>query len=173
MAKVECSLTDILEKTYDKLDQGLLLSSVGSDGGKNVMAIGWGLVGVLWGEPVFMVAVRHSRHTHKLIEETNEFTVNIPSDDMEEVIAYCGKVSGREHDKFKEMKLTTQRGRIVKSPTISECVAHYECRVIGKSEVVPENLSKDVLRTCYAGGDYHTLYFGKILLTYMDNRILH
>lgn len=168
MVKVECSLADVLEETYTKLNKGLLLSSVGNDGRENIMTIGWGLVGTLWSEPVFMVAVRHSRYTHKLIEETSQFTVNVPSEGMEEIIAYCGKVSGRDHDKFKEMKLKTRKGKTVKSPMISECIANYECRVIGKLEVIPENLSEEVLRTRYARGDYHTLYFGKILLTCMD-----
>jgi flavin reductase (DIM6/NTAB) family NADH-FMN oxidoreductase RutF len=61
------------------------------------MTIGWGLVGRLWREPVFMVAVRPSRHTFKLIEETDVFTVNVPSDGMDATIDYCGTVSGRDH----------------------------------------------------------------------------
>jgi len=165
MVKVDCKITDILGKTYDKFSPGLLLSSIGSDGERNVMTIGWGSVGIIWREPVFVVAVRYSRHTHKLIEETNEFTVNVPCDDMGKAITHCGTVSGRDHDKFKEMKLTARKGKTVKSPIISECIAHYECRVIGKTEVVPEKLSKEVLQTCYTSGDYHTLYFGKILQT--------
>ena len=147
---------------------GLLLTSVGLDGRHNVMTIGWGLVGTLWREPVFMVAVRPSRHTSKLIEETNEFTVNIPADGMDETVAYCGKVSGREHNKFKERELTIMDWRSVKSPIIEECKAHFECKVIGKSKVIPELLSGDVLKTCYPSGNYNTLYFGRRLSILMD-----
>jgi flavin reductase (DIM6/NTAB) family NADH-FMN oxidoreductase RutF len=161
--KVECNLEDVFGVTQRKLDGGLLLTTVGSDGQRNVMTIGWGLVGRLWGEPVFMVAVRPSRHTFKLLEETNEFTVNVPSDDMAETVAYCGKVSGRDHNKIQERGLTLQDGKRVTSPIIEQCVAHYECAVIGKSRLVPDELSSDVQRTCYSSGDYHTLYFGKIL----------
>ena len=162
--KVECELKDVFEATMRKLQTtGLLLTSVGSDGKTNVMTIGWGLVGKLWRETVFMVAVRPSRYTSKLIEETKEFTVNVPAEGMEETVAYCGKVSGREHDKFKERDLKIIDGISVKAPIIEDCVAHFECKVVGKYILTPEMLSEDVLKTSYPAGNYSTLFFGKIL----------
>jgi len=166
LKKVDLSLSEVLECIYEKLDNGILLASAGKDGRTNVMTIGWGLVGVLWREPVFMVAVRPSRYTHELIEETNEFTVNVPGDDMGEAIKFFGNVSGRDYDKFKEMGLTAGEGREVKASIISECLIHFECQVIGRSLVVPEKLSKGVLQDCYSKGDYHTLYYGKVLSVY-------
>jgi len=167
--KVKCDMEDVFEVTRRKLESpGLLLTSVGLDGHYNVMTIGWGLMGRLWREPVFMVAVRPSRHTFKLIEETGEFTVNVPADGMDEIVDYCGNVSGRDHDKFKERGLAIRSGRRVKSPIISDCTVHFECKVIGRSKVVPELLSEDVQKTCYQSGNYHTLYFGKPLSILRD-----
>jgi flavin reductase (DIM6/NTAB) family NADH-FMN oxidoreductase RutF len=166
LKKDELSLTDVFKCTYDKFDNGVLLVSAGSDGRKNIMTIGWGLIGILWREPVFMVAVRDSRYTHELIEETNEFTVNIPGDDMGEAIKLCGSVSGRDHDKFKETGLTAVAGKNVQAPIISECLLHFECTVIGKTQVTPEKLSEEVLQSCYPRDDFHTLYYGKILSVY-------
>lgn len=166
--KVECELGDVFEVTKRKLEKGLLLTVVGLDGRYNVMTIGWGLMGRLWRETVFMVAVRPSRHTFKLIEETNEFTVNVPSDDMDETVAYCGTISGRDHDKIEEKELTLMDGKRVKSPIIEGCIAHFECKVIGRSKLVPELLSSDVQKTFYSSKNYHTLYFGKILLILKD-----
>ena len=102
------------------------------------------------------------------IEETGEFTVNVPAEGMDETVAYCGQVSGREHDKFKERALTMLDGRSVKSPMIEECIAYFECKVIGKSTLIPDLLSEEVLKTGYPSGNYHTLYFGKILSSLMD-----
>jgi flavin reductase (DIM6/NTAB) family NADH-FMN oxidoreductase RutF len=162
--KIECELKDVFEVTNNKLENGgLLLTSVGSDKSYNVMTIGWGLLGRLWSEPIFMVAVRPSRYTYTLIEETNEFTVNVPADDMDEILAYCGEMSGRDHDKIKEMELVLRDGVRVKSPMIDNCIIHFECRVIGKSQVLPEFLLSDVKKTYYSSGDYHTLYFGRLL----------
>ena len=166
MKKDELSLSDVLKCTYEKLENGVLLASAGSDGRRNVMTIGWGLIGVLWREPVFMVAVRDSRYTLELIEETNEFTVNIPRDDMGEAIKVSGNVSGRDHDKFKETGLTAVEAKNVQAPIISECLLHFECKVIGKTQVTPARLSKEVLQGCYPRDDYHTLYYGKILSVY-------
>jgi flavin reductase (DIM6/NTAB) family NADH-FMN oxidoreductase RutF len=160
--KKECRLEDVFGLVNQKLKTGgLLLTSCDQNGRRNVMTIGWGLIGVLWREPAFMVAIRPSRYTHRLIEDTGEFTVNVPGEGMEEVLAYCGKVSGRDHNKFSELRLSVEQGKKVRSPSISGCIAHIECKVVGKAHVAPELLSKDILDACYPSGDYHTLYFGR------------
>lgn len=44
----------------------------------NTMTIAWGSISYIWNKPIFMVAVRYSRHTYNLIENAKEFTVSIP-----------------------------------------------------------------------------------------------
>lgn len=164
--KVQCGHEEVLEITDSTLfDMGLLLSSRGLDGRVNAMTVGWALVGKAWNYPVLMVAVRPTTYTHELIEETNEFTVNVPHGDMGEVVNYCGKVSGRNYDKFKEKNIAIEDGINVKSPIISDCVAHYECKVLLKSKVVPELLPQETREKHFRSREYHTLYFGKILTT--------
>jgi flavin reductase (DIM6/NTAB) family NADH-FMN oxidoreductase RutF len=156
-----------LVKTTGKLeDPGLLLVGTDKKGRSNVMTIGWGLVGILWGMPVFMVAVRPSRFTHRFIEAEGEFTVNVPRDGMDDIVAYCGKVSGRRHDKFRECKLTLVKGKKVKVPVIKQCKIHYECKVVHRFEVVPDLVPAGVKKSYYSREDYHTVYFGKILAVY-------
>ena len=167
--KVKCDLDDVFKIMNQKLrNGGLLLTTAGKENSTNVMTIGWCLAGVLWGDPICMVAVRPSRHTFKLMEESGEFTVNIPKDGMEEAVAYCGKVSGRDYDKFKESKLATEKGRMVKSPLVTDCVAHLECQVIGKSKVTPDLLTAGVKEKAYPKGDYHTLYYGRLISVLRD-----
>jgi len=156
----------VVETMRKMEDPGLLLVSAKTDGKNNVMTVGWGLVGVFWRVPVFMVAVRPSRFSHEFIEETGEFTVNVPSEDMDDVVECCGKVSGRKHDKFVECKLTLLKGKKVRVPVIKECTMHYECQVMHKLEVVPGLVPADVKKTLYPRGDYHTIYFGKIVAVY-------
>lgn len=168
MAKIKLPLTAYAHETAEVLGGcGCLLVS-GTIEKANVMTIGWGLIGRLWGRPVFMVAVRPSRHTHKFIEETGEFTVNIPKKGMEEVAEYCGTVSGRDHDKFKEQALTLEKGKKVASPIISDCGIHYECKVIYKTKFIPDDVPKKVAGQYYRSGDYHTVYFGEIVAVYAD-----
>lgn len=158
---------DFAEETMGKLaDPGLLLVGAKKDGKPNVMAIGWGFVGVLWRKPVFVVAVRPSRFTHEFIEETGEFTVNVPGKGMEETVNYCGEVSGRKHDKFKKCKLTLVAGKKVKSPVIKQCKIHYECKVMYRLKVKRDLIPAGMRKTFYPKGNYHTLYFGQILAVY-------
>ena len=166
--KIEVSVNAYAKETLRILDRyGCLLVS-GSTRKANVMTIGWGLIGPLWEKPFFIVAVRPSRYTYKFIEETGDFTVNVPKMGMEDIVSYCGSVSGRDHDKFKEKELTVEPGKKVSSPIVSDCIIHYECKVAYKTKVAPSGLPREILRSCYPYDDYHTLYFGEVLATYAD-----
>lgn len=151
-------------ETIKAFDEGrVLLVSQGKKGLPNVMAIGWGTVGIIWRKPMFLVSVRPSRHTYKLIEETGEFTVNIAPPQLKEVVQYCGTVSGRDYNKFKEKQLTALPSNKVKTPIIKECIFHFECRVIYKNDLIPSELEKSIISALYSKGDFHRLYFGEIL----------
>jgi len=168
MAKLEAASTAYLAQTMRVLSNwGCLLVS-GDLGKANVMTIGWGLAGTLWGRTFFIVAVRPSRYTYMFIEKNGDFTVNVPSRDMEKIVDYCGSVSGRDHDKFKESGLTIVSSKKVTSPIIYECVVHFECKVEYATDVEPRGLPTDVITECYPHGDYHRLYFGEVLATYAD-----
>lgn len=164
---VKVKFDEFVVETLAKLeDPGCLLVGAKKDGKCNVMAIGWGFVGVFWRMPVFLVAVRHSRFTHEFIEDNDEFTVNVPGEGLDKTVSHCGEVSGREHDKFKECKLSVMKGKKVNVPVIRECRIHYECKVVHKLEVRPDIVPADVKTLFYPKDDYHTLYFGKILAAY-------
>ncbi len=167
MAKVDIEYTDRLAETVEALADGrVLLASQGKSGKPNAMAIGWGTVGVVWGRAMFVVLVRPSRHTYKLMEEIDDFTVNVAPPELKDAVTYCGTASGRDHDKLKEKKLTTSPGKKVKSPIIEECILHYECKVVHKNDVIKNELAKAIISEFYPEGDYHRIYFGEILATY-------
>jgi len=163
------------ETTKRLRDLGLLLVSTSKQGKNNVMTIGWGLIGLFWGKPVFLISVRPSCYTHEIIEETGEFTINVPEENMNDIVEHCGEVSGREHDKFSECKLDLLKSKIVKPPVIEQCKLHYECRVIHKIDVIPSLAPTKFLihviiakfkGVLYLRGSYRSLYFGEILTVY-------
>jgi flavin reductase (DIM6/NTAB) family NADH-FMN oxidoreductase RutF len=158
-------LFSAVSKVFD--DPGLLLVSVDSVGNPNVMAIGWGIVGPIWGMPTFTVLVRPSRYTHGLIEKTMDFTVNVPGKGLEDVVSLCGSKSGRDVDKFAKAHLTPVRARSTKSPIIKECVAHFECSVVCQLHMTEKSIRARIRRN-YKSGNYHTLFIGKILHAYAD-----
>ena len=141
----------------------VLLVTQAKQGPPNVMAIGWGQVGIIWRKPVFTLLVRPSRYTYGLIEEAGEFTVNIVPSQLKDLVQYCGSVSGRNHDKFKEKGMTAIPSSKIKTPIIRECILHYECRIIYKNDLIPSELETSIVTGFYTSGDIHRLYFGEIL----------
>lgn len=169
MAKQDIHYTAYLAYALDVLSHGgALLVAADKTGRANAMTIGWGTVGWIWGKPIFCALVRPSRFTHGLLETNPEFTVNIPPRELSAAVAFCGKASGRDHDKFAECNLTAVASRHVSPPVIAECLMHYECRVVEKNEVLPTTLAAEIDRSAYKSGDYHTVYYGEILAVYAD-----
>ena len=174
MPKVQIQYTDMFALTMQRMrEDGLLLVSMGADGKPNVMTIGWGMIGAVWSRPVFTVLVRPSRHSYSRLEQISDFTVNVPPGELSAAVAQCGRISGREHDKFKESQLTPLPSREVRSPIIKECVVHYECRILHRNDLVPEALAQSVRDQCYPRGDFHRFYYGEIVAAYADDDAEH
>jgi flavin reductase (DIM6/NTAB) family NADH-FMN oxidoreductase RutF len=58
-----------------------------------------------------------------------EFVINLTTRDLAFATDWCGVVSGRDHHKFEEMKLTPGRSSIVRAPLVEESPLCIECRV--------------------------------------------
>ena len=169
MAKVAIKYTDLFAETMRRIvEDGLLLVTTDSNGAPNVMTIGWGVIGSIWARPTFVVLVRPSRFTYSRLEEVGDFTVNVPPRELAAAASHCGTVSGRDHDKFKEMQLTLVAGKQVRPPIIEECVVHYECRTLHRNDMAPDAVAQAVRDQFYAQGDFHRVYFGEIVATYAD-----
>jgi flavin reductase (DIM6/NTAB) family NADH-FMN oxidoreductase RutF len=102
------------------------------------------------------------------LEETGEFTVNVPPRELAAAVSHCGTVSGRDHDKFQEMRLTPVPARQVRPPIIEECLVHYECRTLHKNDLAPDSLVQGVLDEFYPQDDFHRIYFGEIVAAYAE-----
>ena len=92
------------------LRKGVLLTTRVGDR-VNTMTIGWGKIGVEWGKPIFIAYVRDSRYTRRLLEESGEFTVNIPlnAENREQAVTSCRPYgvdvsSGIETDGVKDLE---------------------------------------------------------------------
>jgi flavin reductase (DIM6/NTAB) family NADH-FMN oxidoreductase RutF len=143
--------------------RGLLLGSYDAAGKANIMTIGWGSLGSIWGIPVWTVLVRPSRYTYGCIEHSGCFSVNVPAADMHSEAAQAGSTSGRDVDKFAACGLTAQKASTVLAPLVGECPIVYECQVVHSSDILPAKLADDILTGSYVDGDFHRVYFGKIL----------
>jgi len=164
----DVAYNEYANQVTDILSKGAFLTTA-VDGAINTMTIAWGSIGFMWGKPVFMAMVRHSRFTYKCLEKSGEFTVSIPFKDMSKALGICGSKSGRDIDKLSAANLITVPGKKISTPVIADCGLHYECKVVYKQQMSAERLTTDLQQKWYADEDYHTLYWGEILATYVDD----
>lgn len=100
---------------------------------QNIITIGWtGIINTQ--PPITYVSVRKSRHSHAIISKEKEFVINLTTEALAFATDYCGVKSGKDIDKFKEMKLTPVPAEIVSCPMIGESPVNLECKVIEVKE---------------------------------------
>jgi len=173
MAYVDLSFADFAKKAHKLLDRSpWLLATATRQGQSNVMTVGATGFGTAAGVHYVVEWIRPSCYTSELIEETGEFTLNVPREGMEEVVQFCGSVSGRDHDKCAEMTLTAIPSRAVSAPIIKECGIHLECKLTGIWDARPESITGSSKEYYEQSGtpahNYHRLYFAEIVTTYAD-----
>lgn len=132
----------------------VLVSCIDESGRPNIIPLGW-VGGVCSDPPQVGIALRPSRYSHKLIEQTKEFIINIPTEDLVDVVDKTGFCSGRNVDKFKEFNLTPLPASKVAPPLIKECIVNLECK----------------LRHSLNLGS-HTLFIGEIVAVQADEEYL-
>jgi len=99
----------------------------------NIITIAW--TGTICSDPpMCYISVRKGRHSYKALTENMEFVINLTTKDLAFATDWCGVRSGRQYDKFKEMKLTPGKASIVKAPIIEESPVNIECKV---TQVIP------------------------------------
>ena len=94
----------------------------------NPITVAW--IGTICSDPAMLyISVRPERHSHAILMERMEFTVNLTTADMARATDWCGVRSGKDFDKWKETGLTPIPGEKVASPTIEQSPLSIECRV--------------------------------------------
>jgi len=80
--------------------------------------------------PLAGISIAHSHFSCELVKKSEEFIINIPERSLLEKVVFCGKVSGRDMDKFKAAELTPLKAKhLIRTPLISECIGNLECRL--------------------------------------------
>lgn len=155
------------------LKKGVLLTTAVGEK-VNTMTIGWGTLGIEWNKPIFIAYVRESRYTRQLLKENPEFTVNVPLGEIDgKILTCCGRNSGRDLDKIRELGLTLVPSECIGVPGIRELPLTLECRVIYQQEQALKALPEAVVTRFYqetdeeGTRDYHIAFYGEILNAYI------
>ena len=142
--KKEINAFDYAKEIVSSIGKGILLTT--KSGEKvNTMTIGWGTLGVEWGKPIFIAFVREGRFTRQMLDESMEFTVNVPLGKVDRnILGCCGTKSGRDTDKVKDLGLTLEASELVGAPGIRELPLTLECKVIYRQlqdrSAIPEDI---------------------------------
>ncbi|MDO5337584.1 MAG: flavin reductase family protein [Eubacteriales bacterium] len=106
----------------------VLVSVTDGEGHDNIFTVAW--VGtVCTNPPMVSISVRPERFSYSMIRKTGEFVINLTTEALSFAVDYCGVRSGREVDKFKELKLTKEAASHVQAPLLGEAPVCIECRV--------------------------------------------
>lgn len=100
----------------------------------NIITIAWAAT-VCSNPPMVSISIRPERYSYDIVKETGEFVVNLTTKDLAYATDYCGVKSGRDVDKFKEMKLNEQKSNVISAPGIAECPVNIECKVTEVKEL--------------------------------------
>ncbi len=128
----------------------VLVSCVDSKGKRNIITLAWSMP-VSFTPPMVAISVGFQRESYRMIMESGEFVINIPSSELVKEVLLCGTISGRNFDKFREAGLTAASAKKVRAPIITECLAHLECKVE---------------KTIEAGD--HMVFIGRVLEAYAE-----
>ena len=120
----------------------------------NIITIAW--AGTICSDPAMLsISVRKERFSYDMLMNSKEFVVNLVTKDLAYACDYCGVASGRDVDKFKEMKLTPLESKYVKAPSIMESPVNIECEVVHTMDL-----------------GTHTIFMAKVLGVTVDDEFM-
>lgn len=120
----------------------------------NIITLAW--VGTVCSDPPAVgIGVRPERYSHRLLEESGEFVVNLPRADQVSMVDYCGQVSGGQVDKWQACGFTPVPAQKIRTPVIAECPVALECRVLQQVTV-----------------GSHDLFVGEVVAIQADEEVL-
>ena len=106
----------------------IMVSLTDKLGNSNIITLAWAGT-ICTNPPMLSVSIRPERYSYDIIKETGEFVVNLTIKELIYATDYCGVKSGRDVDKFKEMKLTKLASEKIKAVAIAESPVNIECKV--------------------------------------------
>lgn len=95
---------------------------------RNLITVAW--TGTICSDPALcFISVRPSRHSHAILMQEMEFTINLTTASMARATDWCGVRSGRDCDKWAMSGLTPVPGIKVGCWFADEAPVAIECRV--------------------------------------------
>jgi flavin reductase (DIM6/NTAB) family NADH-FMN oxidoreductase RutF len=111
----------------------------------NAIGVSWVTISS-WDPWLFTISVAPRRYSHRCIEQSGEFVINYPSEELAAIAWNCSTHSGARVDKFDEYGIESLPAFKVAAPRIKGATACFECKVVDR----------------FTTGD-HTVFVGEVL----------
>jgi len=107
----------------------VMVSMADREGNANILTVAW--TGTICSDPAMLyISVRPERYSYHMLKETQEFVVNLTTEELKFATDWCGVKSGRDVDKWKEMNLHAGKSvSLLHAPVIEESPVNIECKV--------------------------------------------
>jgi flavin reductase (DIM6/NTAB) family NADH-FMN oxidoreductase RutF len=127
-----------LRRSYKLINHGpTTLIASAARGRSNVMAAAW-VMPIDFEPPLVAAVIASGTLTRELVDQSHEFTINLPTAAMVDAVYAVGKVSGHDVDKLEKYGLKTSPASRVSAPFIEGCAGWLECRVRSLPEMQAE-----------------------------------
>lgn len=147
----------------------ILITVKKPDGTANPMTASWGGFGWLWNRPVVFLFIRPQRYTFGLAEEEARFTVSFLGEAHREALRLCGRLSGRDTDKFAAAGLTPAELDGVAYPAEAHTV--LVCRKLFAEDLKKSAFLDPALLENYPQDDFHRMYICEIESAYRKEEL--
>ncbi|MFV0528387.1 MAG: flavin reductase family protein [Lachnospiraceae bacterium] len=134
----------------------VVMVSVRDKNGKdNIITVAWAGT-ICSNPPMVSISVRPERYSHKILKETGEFVINLTTQNLARATDFCGVRSGKDIDKFAEMRLEKEEAQHISAAMIKQSPVSIECKVE---------------QTWQAGS--HDVFMAKVLAVHVDEEYLN
>ena len=97
----------------------LLVSCGSTEEEYNIITVAW--AGTICTNPAMCyISVRPERHSYPILKRNMEFVINLTTKSMAFATDWCGVRSGKDYNKFEEMKLTPGKAKKARLPTTKD-----------------------------------------------------
>lgn len=131
-----------------------VMVSCGTMEKSNIITVAW--TGTINTNPAMAyISVRKERYSYDIIKKQKEFVINLTNENLAFATDYCGVKSGKNVDKFKDMKLTKQKATYLNCPMIEESPVSIECKVVEERDL-----------------GSHTMFVAEVLAINVDDKYI-
>ncbi len=154
---------DFNESVFKIVGDDWMLITAGNKSKANTMTASYGCFGNLFSKDVAMIFVRPERYTYDFLENSNTFSLSFFDSEYKDKLAYCGRISGRNENKFEKCGFSLNYAQD-ETPFIEQGRITIICKKIYRQNIEKECFTDmSPYEKTYSNGGMHRMYIGEIL----------